>query len=177
MDTSQKQVAHLERDIEHEKASKAKLEQSKSICEAKMNALDNKYKGRRHSSSLIDNDHSVGAFKVLQDEHKELLEQLKCMQNVYDTNRIELLDLKKERDEYKQKLMVICEHVKNCQTRETIAYSKIENAIQMAEAAIVEKNAAFQREQEIRGNCSHFCSIFIQTFIIKFITSIIILIF
>lgn len=84
-------------------------------------------------------------------EHKEVLAQLKNMETVVRENRFEVIELRKERDEYKNRIKSLCEQHKQHQYRETIAYTKIQDAIQMVESAMAEKNAALLREKEIRG--------------------------
>lgn len=73
------------------------------------------------------------------------------MERVICDNRNELLNLKKERDEYKNKLSIICEQHKKTHMNEKMAYTKLHEAVQMVEIAIAEKNAAVQREKEVRG--------------------------
>lgn len=84
-------------------------------------------------------------------EHKEVLSQLKNMENVLRENRFEITELKKERDEYKKQVKLLSEQQRQYQIRESIAHTKVHDAIQMVEVALAEKTAAIQREQEIRG--------------------------
>lgn len=85
-------------------------------------------------------------------EHREVLAQLRNMESVLRDNRFETTELRKERDEYKKKLESFCELHKQYQIRESIAHTKMQDAIHMIEAAMAERNAAMQREKEIRGN-------------------------
>lgn len=85
-------------------------------------------------------------------EHKDVLAQLKHMENVLRENREEVFELRKERDKYKKQLKSSSELYKQYHLRETILHAKIQDAIQMVESALAEKNAALQREKEIRGN-------------------------
>lgn len=93
-------------------------------------------------------------------EHKEVLARLKNMERVLYENRYENTELRKERDVYKIQLKSLCEQHKQYQQREAIAHAKIQDAIQMVEAAVAEKNAALQREKEIRGELNSFISFF-----------------
>lgn len=90
-------------------------------------------------------------FSDLTIEHKEVLAQLKNMESVLRDNRYETTELRKERDEYKKQLKTFCELHKQYQIRESIAHTKMQDALQMIEAALAEKNAAMLREKEIRG--------------------------
>lgn len=93
----------------------------------------------------------IAFFLDLAIEHKEVLAQLKNMENTIRENRYEAIELKKERDDYKNQLKSLCERQKQYQLRESTAHTKIQDAIQMVEIALAEKNAATQREKEIRG--------------------------
>lgn len=84
-------------------------------------------------------------------EHHDVLNQLKHMESAIQESRIELVNVKQERDEYKRKLTGLGDELKRCQTRETVAYNKLNDAIQVVEVAITEKNSALQREKELRG--------------------------
>lgn len=66
-------------------------------------------------------------------------------------NRVEVNELKKDRDDYKKRYLLCCEENKKIQIRENAAYSKVQDAVQMVETAINERNAAIQREKEIHG--------------------------
>lgn len=87
----------------------------------------------------------------LEIEHKGVLSQLKNMENVLRENRFEITELKRERDEYKKQVKLLSEQQRQCQIRESIAHTKVHDAIQMVEVALAEKTAAIQREKEIRG--------------------------
>lgn len=76
------------------------------------------------------------------------------MENILRENRSEAMELKKERDDYKAQFKLFCEQQKQYQLRESTAHAKIQEAIQTVEIAIAEKNAALQREKEIRGTFS-----------------------
>ena len=52
---------------------------------------------------------------------------------------------------YKNQMKSLCERKNQYQLRESTAHKKVQDAIQMVEVAIAEKNAALQREKEIRG--------------------------
>lgn len=80
-----------------------------------------------------------------------MLAQLKNMECILRENRLEAIELKKERDNYQNQLKSLCGQQKQYQLRESTAHTKIQDAIQMVEIALVEKNAALQREKEIRG--------------------------
>lgn len=97
-------------------------------------------------------------------EHKEVLAQLKNMETVLRENRFEATELRKERDEYKKQLRTLCEQHKQHQQRETIAYAKIQDALQMVESALAEKDAALQREKEIRGKVRSRCAFCLHKF-------------
>lgn len=84
-------------------------------------------------------------------EHRDILAQLKNMESVLRESRFETTELRKERDAYKNKLKSYCDSQKQYQIRESIAHTKLQDALQMIEAALAEKNAAMQREKEIRG--------------------------
>lgn len=84
-------------------------------------------------------------------EHKDVLSQLKNMESTIHECRAEIVGLKVERDEQKQKLTALSDEHVRCQSREKAAYTKLNEAIQVVETAIVEKNAALQREKELRG--------------------------
>lgn len=81
------------------------------------------------------------------------------MENVLRENRFETIELKRDRDECKNQLRVLSEQQKQYQLRESMAHAKMEDAIQMVEAAIAEKNEALQREKEIRGKLIKFCNL------------------
>lgn len=74
------------------------------------------------------------------------------MENVLRENRFEIVELRKERDEYKNQIKSLTELRKQFQVRESIAHSKIQDALNMVETALAEKSAAMQREKEIRGS-------------------------
>lgn len=76
------------------------------------------------------------------------------MENILRENRLEAIELKKERDDYKNQLKLLGEQQKQYQLRESTAHTKIQDAIQMVEIALAEKSAALQREKEIRGKLS-----------------------
>lgn len=73
------------------------------------------------------------------------------MENILRENRLETVELKKERDDLKKQLLTLCEQHKQYQIRESISHAKIQDAIVMVEAALAEKTAALQREKETRG--------------------------
>lgn len=83
-----------------------------------------------------------------------MLAQLKNMESILRENRLEAIELKKERDNYKNQLKLLGEQQKQYQLRESAAHTKIQDAIQMVEIALDEKSAALQREKEIRGKLS-----------------------
>lgn len=82
------------------------------------------------------------------------------MESVLRDNRYETTELRKERDEYKKQLKIFCELHKQYQIRESIAHTKMQDALQMIEAALAEKSAAMQREKEIRGEFNNFLFIY-----------------
>lgn len=84
-------------------------------------------------------------------EHHEVLAQLKNMESVLRENRLETIELRKERDDLKKQLLTLCEQHKQYQIRESISHAKLQDAILMVEAALAEKTAALQREKETRG--------------------------
>lgn len=84
-------------------------------------------------------------------EHKEVLAQLKNMENILRENRFEASELRKERDDIKKQLLTLCEQHRQYQIRESISHAKIQDAIAMVETALAEKTAALQRERETRG--------------------------
>lgn len=84
-------------------------------------------------------------------EHQDILARLKNMESVLRDNRFETSELKKERDAYRKQLKSYCESQKQYQIRESIVHTKLQDALQMIEAALEERNAAMQREKEIRG--------------------------
>ncbi|XP_031618135.1 interactor of constitutive active ROPs 2, chloroplastic-like [Contarinia nasturtii] len=131
---SEQKIIELRHEIDSGKTIEMSLAKSKSICEAQMNALDKKY-----------NDLAI--------EHKEVLAQLKNMENVLRENRFEMVEIRKERDEYKKQMKSLSELHKQYQVRETVAHTKIQDALHMVEAALAEKHAALQREKEIRDEC------------------------
>lgn len=149
---SEQKIVELRHEIDSGKMTEISLEKSKSICEAQMKAFDRKYNGKMKCSHLM----NVLVLKRYDDldlaiEHREVLAQLKNMESVLRENRFEMTELKKERDEYKKQLTLFCEQHRDYQLRESIAHAKIQDAIQMIETALAEKNAALQREKEIRG--------------------------
>lgn len=87
-------------------------------------------------------------------EHKEVLAQLKNMEHVLRENRFETTELRRERDDCKKQLKLLYEQQKQYQFRESTAHAKIQDALQMVETAVVEKNAALLHEKEIRGKIS-----------------------
>lgn len=84
-------------------------------------------------------------------EHQSVLSQLKNVEGILRENRNEVATLKKERDEYKTKYLSMYEQRQKFEQRESVAITKIMDALQMVDAAIAEKNAAVAREKEIRG--------------------------
>lgn len=84
-----------------------------------------------------------------------MLEQLKNMERTLHDHRSEMNEMKKERDDYKKRFLSCCDQNKQFQVRESVAYAKIQDAVQMVEAAMREKDAAVQREKEIRGTYTY----------------------
>lgn len=84
-------------------------------------------------------------------EHQQVMGQLKSLEQILRDNRIYVASLKRERDEYERQYRTICEIHKNYKSRELTAYEKIQEALNVAEMAIKEKNAALEREKEVRG--------------------------
>ncbi|XP_055323912.1 uncharacterized protein LOC129578801 isoform X2 [Sitodiplosis mosellana] len=131
---SEQKIVELRHEIDSGKSIEMSLEQSKNACEVQMRTLDKKY-----------NDLTI--------EHRDVLAQLKNMENVLRDNRFETTELRKERDAYKKQLKSYCELHKQYQLRESIAHTKMHDALQMIETALAEKNAAMLREKEIRDEC------------------------
>lgn len=73
------------------------------------------------------------------------------MERVLLENRFETTELRKERDVCKQQLTFLYEQQKQYRIRESTAHEKIQDALQMVETAVAEKNAALLHEKEIRG--------------------------
>lgn len=73
------------------------------------------------------------------------------METILRENRFEMTELKKERNEWKTQLKSLSEQINEYKQRESIAHSKIQESLQMIESATAERNAAQQREKEIRG--------------------------
>lgn len=80
-----------------------------------------------------------------------MVEQLKNFELILRQNRLQIMGLRRERDNFEKRYMEMCEIHKQYQVRESINYSKIQDALNVAETAINEKNAALEREKEIRG--------------------------
>lgn len=87
-------------------------------------------------------------------EHRDVLNQLKNMESAIYESRNEIADLKGARDDYKRKFTLLSEEHKRCELREKEAYAKLSEALHMVDTAITEKNAALQREKELRGKQS-----------------------
>lgn len=64
----------------------------------------------------------------------------------------ENVSILRERERLEQQIAVSESAQKAYRMREMIAYSKIQEALNVAEAAIAEKNAALTREKDIRGD-------------------------
>lgn len=153
MQASEKRVNELRHEMDSGKSIEINLERSKTFCEAQMKELDKKYNGNKVFIKLFFSTfvHKYYLIVDLASEHQEVLAKLKNYETVLRENRFEAIELRKERDEYKNQLKLLCEKHKQHQYRETIAYAKIQDALQMVESALAEKNAALQREKEIRG--------------------------
>lgn len=80
------------------------------------------------------------------------MEQLANAEQIARTNRLQLTTLKSERDEFEKQYRMLCDLHSQCRIRETLHFTKIQDSVALAEAAIKERDAAIQREKEIRGN-------------------------
>lgn len=169
MQASEKRVNELRHEMDSGKSIEMNLERSKTFCEAQMKELDKKYNGNKVFIKLFFSTFVQIMYLLvdLASEHQEVLAKLKNYETVLRENRFEAIELRKERDEYKNQLKSLCEKHKQHQYRETIAYAKIQDALQMVESALAEKNAALQREKEIRGE-SYANSLFISNLIHHF---------
>lgn len=153
---SEQKIVDLKDEIDSGKLLEMSLAKSRSLCEAQMKMLDKKYNGKNRQGVRVNIANKatlhIGYFRLdLAIEHKEVIAQLKNMESILRENRSETMDLKKERDDYKNQLKLLCGQHKQYQLRESTAHTKIQDAIQMVETAMAEKDAALQREKEIRG--------------------------
>lgn len=88
-------------------------------------------------------------------EHKEVLIQLKNVQRILCDQRSEVNELKKERDDYKHRLSICLEQNKQFQARESASYAKVQEAVRTVEIAVAQKNAALEKEKDVRGKISN----------------------
>lgn len=84
-------------------------------------------------------------------EHNELLAQLKRSDNIAKGKQNEFASILRENERLGQEIAISKSAQKAYRIREVMAYAKIQEAIGVAEAAITEKNAAVQREKDIKG--------------------------
>lgn len=80
------------------------------------------------------------------------MEQLTNAEQIARTNRLQLTTLKSERDEFEKQYRMLSDLHSQCRIRETLHFTKIQDSVALAEAAIKERDASIQREKEIRGN-------------------------
>lgn len=85
-------------------------------------------------------------------EHKQVMEELANAEQIARTNRLQLATLKNERDEFEKQYQMLSDLHSQCRPRETIHFAKIQESVNLAEAAIKERDAAIDREKEIRGS-------------------------
>lgn len=84
-------------------------------------------------------------------EHKQVMEQLANAEQIAHTNRVHLTTLKSERDEFEKQYRVLSDMHSQCRIREMLNFAKIQDSVNVAEGAIKERDAAIEREKEIRG--------------------------
>lgn len=84
-------------------------------------------------------------------EHKQVMEQLRNGEQIARTNRDQLTALKSERDESEKQYRLLTVLHNQCRIREALHFTKIQDSVNVAEAAIKERDAAIEREKEIRG--------------------------
>lgn len=65
--------------------------------------------------------------------------------------RSEVEELREECEIYKKRLVLCSEQNNQLKKRESTAYAKVQNALQMIEIAIGDKNAALEREKTVQG--------------------------
>lgn len=87
-------------------------------------------------------------------EHKQVMEQLSNAEQIAHTNRVQLTALKNERDEFEKQYRLLSDMHSQCRIRETLHFAKIQDSVNVADAAIKERDTAIEREKEIRGNCT-----------------------
>lgn len=84
-------------------------------------------------------------------EHKQVMEQLTNGEQIARTNRDQLTTLKSERDESEKQFRLLSDLHSQCRIRETLHFAKIQDSVNVAEVAIKERDAAIEREAEVRG--------------------------
>lgn len=84
-------------------------------------------------------------------EHKQVMEQLTNGEQIARTNRDQLTTLKSERDEFEKQFRLLSDLHCQCRIRETLHFAKIQDSVNVAEVAIKERDAAIEREAEVRG--------------------------
>lgn len=84
-------------------------------------------------------------------EQNQLFEQVKRTEELNKNSKTEIANIMREREHLEQTVALALMTQKEYRIRESIAYNKIQEALNIAEVAIAEKNAALVRENEIRG--------------------------
>lgn len=79
------------------------------------------------------------------------MEQLANAEQIARTNRIQMTTLKSERDEFEKQYRALTDLHSQCRIRETLHLAKVQESLNVAEAAIKERDAAIEHEKEIRG--------------------------
>lgn len=80
------------------------------------------------------------------------MEQLANAEQIARTNRVQLATLKNERDEFEKQYRLLSDMHSQCRIRESLNYAKVQDSVNVAETAVKERDAAIEREKEIRGN-------------------------
>lgn len=136
----QNKTIELSKRLQTEEKEKMSLEESKKMCEQKLLSLDKKY-------------------RILMMEHEKVMKDLRKTENIMKENREQIQLLKNERDEYEKRYRMISEVHSHCRTRESMSHVKISEALNVAEAAMKEKQTAEIRERELRGMHENICCV------------------
>lgn len=160
-------IVHLQNEMKEAKASHMNLEQSKRLCEQKLIDLDKKHNGNflfdlksAHFLKTIVCSRALVIAKILYIsvitellvEHNELLAHIKRSEEVTKGQQNGYASIVREKQRLEQEIAVLITAQKAYRMREAMAHSKIQEALNVAEAAIAEKNAAIQREKDIKGS-------------------------
>lgn len=86
-------------------------------------------------------------------EQTDSSNRAKCTEATLQTAKIHIADTLRQRAELQRRLAKATAALKEHVERETRALEKIHEVLLVAESAIAERNAAHQREQDVKGGC------------------------